>query len=418
MSKENESGLLKDIRTRIKKSCLLLGVNEDYYRFLSKVQKTVVVSLPLMRDNGELEMYKGYLAEHATIMGPAKGGLRISPDITQEDIQAFAIKNSFKSALIGLPLSGGKTAIKADPRILSNKEIERLVRRFTASIINQIGPDKHILSPELNTDEQTMAWVADTYSMGMGKPKFHVCTGKPPEMGGIIGRDKAVGWGVGYILKYYANRKNEDIRSRSIAIQGIGHVGRSAAIIGQEYGARIVAISDKSCGVYKPEGLDLIDVINYKKKNGQLKGYPRAEIITNKELLSLKVDVLIPCATHGQITKDNADDINARLILEGANGPITMDADDILDERKVPIIPDIIANTGGIIASYFEWVNDLSQLRWSADRIARELEHIIVDAFARVYDKRHKDAISYREAAYELAIQRLVKAIEFRGIYP
>ncbi|MCP4760356.1 MAG: Glu/Leu/Phe/Val dehydrogenase [archaeon] len=412
------STILEDTLAHFKKTCDILGINENYYRFLSKPARTVIVNCPVRMDNGKIKMFQGYRVLHSNALGPGKGGLRISPTSTVANIQGLAMIMTWKTALIGLPLGGAKGAIVADVKDLSEGELERLIRRYTASIINVIGPKTDIPSPDLNTSQKEMAWTMDTYSMGTGKTTPGVCTGKPVEIGGIVGRDKAVGWGLAYIMREFANRESEKLRDQKVVIQGIGHVGKTFAKMAIQFGAKVIGISDSTTGLYKEEGLDINDIIQYKKTNKSLKGYGRAEEISNNELLKLKCDALFPCATQNQITKDNVDDIQCRLIIEGANSPITWEADQILEEKHLTVVPDIIANSGGVISSYFEWVQDLSQLRWTIDRVSKELEKVILSAFNEVYKVKIDNIVSYRRAAYMVAVDRVIKAIKYRGVYP
>lgn len=412
------SQLLNEELEQLKITCNMLSVDENYYRYLSKPARTVITYCPVKMDDGRLEMLEGFRVLHSNILGPGKGGLRITPDCTMEEIQALAMVMTWKTALIGVPLGGAKGGIVCDPKKLSKKELERAVRRYTNSIINVIGPEQDITAPDLNTDENIMAWIMDTYSMNAGKTTPSVCTGKPVELGGIMGRDEAVGWGVADLLRNYARRKNHSIKEQKVVIQGIGKVGKSVAKTLTRFGTTIIGISDSTTALYKEEGLDINDVIAYKTTNGSLKGYERAENITNKELLTLNCNALLPCATHHQITKDNADKLQTEVVLEGANAPVTMEAAGILEERHIPVIPDIIANAGGVIASYYEWVQDLSQLRWSKDRIFQELENVILNSFSQIYELKKNEATTYRRAAYMIAIRRLVGALKYRGVYP
>jgi glutamate dehydrogenase (NAD(P)+) len=411
-------GILEDGVNQLQNTCHLLKLNDNIFRFLSKPTRTVIVNMPVKKDNGHIEMYEGYRVLHSNALGPGKGGVAFSPDLTVEKIQALAMLMTWKSALIGLPLGGAKGGVKVDPKPLSIGERERITRRYTTSIMNVIGPDQDIPSPDLNTGAQEMAWMMDTYSMGMGKTTPGVCTGKPIEIGGTLGRDKAVGWGLAYILRNIALREAEDLHNQKIVIQGIGHVGKSVARLASQFGAKIIAISDHTTGLHHPDGLDINDIIEYKERVGSLSGYPRAQPVSNDEMLCLPCDVLIPGATQGQITKKNADKLQCRKIIEGANIPTTLDADYVLEERKITVIPDIIANAGGLIVSYFEWIQDLSALSWSMDRIQRELERIILAAFETVVQVHQNQGVSYRLAAHMTAVKRVATAMQLRGIYP
>jgi glutamate dehydrogenase/leucine dehydrogenase len=365
-------------------------------------------------------MFKGYQVLHQNTLGPARGGLRMDPNSTIQCIQALSIINSWSSALAGLPMGGAHAAIIANRKLLSDGERERLVRRYTASVLNVIGPEKTVLSPDLGTGERTMAWVFDTYSMGVGKTSPGVCTGKPLEIGGIIGNDKAAGWGISDVLREVVRRDPEkDIKDDPVVIQGCGHVAKNFAREINKFGAKIIAISDSKTGVYDPDGLDINDVIKYKETNGTLVGYERADAISNEEMLTLPCYALVPCARESQIRGLNVDKLQCELIIEGANSPVTYKADRFLEEKdEITVIPDIVAGLGSSIISYFEWVQDISQLRWTASRVSKELERVILNSFDEVYRKKESNAISYRRAALMVAIERVLKGRKLRGIYP
>jgi glutamate dehydrogenase (NAD(P)+) len=417
---ECECGILNDEITRLNNICTYLKIDSKYSKYLSHPYRSVTVNFPVKMEDGSLESFEGYRVLHSQVLGPGKGGFFLDPDTSIQEVQALAMIMSWKCSLIGLPLSGAKGAIKVDSKTLSEGEKEKLVRRYTQSIINVIGPNLDIPSPDLNTNAQTMAWMMDTYSMGVGKTVPGICTGKPIEIGGIIGRNRSVGMGMAYLLRNYAERESEEIKNKKIVIQGFGHVGKNIALSSEEFGAKIIAISDSSTGLFDENGLDIQDLISFKTKTGTLKGYDKSGVdeITNEALLQLECDVLLPSATKCQITIDNVDKLQCSMIIEGANAAITSQADTILQERKVTVIPDIIANAGGLIVSYFEWVQDLSRLSWSIGRVSSELEKIILEAFNRIYQIKQDYSISYRQAAYIVAIKRFVAAIKYRGFYP
>ena len=412
--------VMEDGVRQLQQTCSLLGVHENNFKVLSKPIRTVLVSLPIKMDDGVIRIFEGCRTMHTNIMGPGKGGIRFSPTSSVEEAQAFAMLMTWKCALIGLPLSGARGYVKVDPSKLSLSELESLTRRYTASIINIIGPDMDIPAPDLNTNAQTMAWLMDTYSMGVGKTTPGVCTGKHPELGGIIGRNRAVGWGLGYISRAFAQKEHEKLQDQRVVIQGIGQVGKNAARIANEHGARIVAISDSCTGLYKEDGLDINNIITYKNEHGSLLGYEQKDVqsITNAELLTLPCDVLVPCATQHQITVQNVEKLECDTIIEGANMPITFAADEILNEKKIPVIPDILANSGGAITSYFEWVQGIGKLRWTGEKVAQKLEEIILKAFDRVYELKKEKSVSFRQAAHMLAVRRVEPALKYRGIYP
>lgn len=410
--------MLNESIEQLRITCEQLHLNQNIFRFLSKPQRTVIVNFPVRRDSGKIEMFEGYRVLHSNVLGPGKGGTAIYDSASVEEVQALAMLMTWKTSLIGLPLGGSKGAIKTDPHKLSHSEQERLVRKYTTATMNVMGPQTDIPSPDLNTDSQTMAWMMDQYSTGIGKTTPGVVTGKPVEIGGILGRDRAVGWGLAAILKNFMEREAEEIKGKKIVVQGIGHVGRNFATTAVQYGVKVVGICDSLTGLYNEEGLDINDVIEYKNRKGNLIDYPRADSIKIDDLLLLKCDALLPCATANQITKDVAEKLQCRIVIEGANRPTTLEADQILAQRGIEIIPDIIANAGGLIASYFEWVQDISALSWSMDRVQRELNKIILNAFETVVRIKKEQAVTYRRAAYMTAIKRVASAVEYRGIYP
>ena len=410
--------LLEDTKEKIFRIGRKIGIDEKPLLWLTKEERTVIVNCPLKRDNKSLQMIQGFRVLHSNTVGPTKGRLIIDPDVSIDDTKALAILMTLKSALVGIPLGGSCGAIKVDVDTLSEKELERLVRRYTSAIINVIGPEQDVMGPDLNTDERVMSWVMDTYSVGVGKTTHRVVTGKPIDTGGIFGRERAVGLGIGYILHEMARKEFEEISGQNVVIQGIGQVGRNFALATDKLGAKIVAISDSKGGIHDRKGLDIQDVIDYKLKHGNLLDYPKAEQITNETLLTLECDWLIMCSTHHQITQSKVENLRCRRIIEGANGAISFKADKVLWDRNIPVIPDIIANAGGLIVSYFEWVQGFQQLLWSLERVEKELQRIIVKVFNEVYALRTEMDISFRSAALILSIKRVTYALGLRGIYP
>ncbi len=409
--------LLEDTNEKILNIGRKMGIDEKPLLCLTQPERIVIVNCPLKRDDKSLQMIEGFRVLHSNTTGPAKGGLIIDPDISLDDTKALATLMTLKSALVGIPLGGSSGAIKVDADTLSEKELERLVRRYTSALINVIGPEQDVIGPDLNTDERVMSWIMDTYSVGVGKTTHRVVTGKPIDTGGIFGREEAVGLGIGYILHEVARKEFEEISGQRVVIQGIGQVGRNFALATEKLGAKIIAISDSKTGIFDREGLDIQDVIDYKLKHGSLLDYPKAEKITNETLLALECDWLIPCATHHQITENNVNNLRCRRIIEGANAAISLKADKVLWDRNIPVIPDIIANVGGLIVSYFEWVQGFQQLLWSLERVEKELQQLIVKVFNEVYTLRTEMDISFRSAALILAIKRITYAVSLRGIY-
>lgn len=410
--------LLSDQITRLQTACEKLSLSEDVVAYFGHPLRNTTVVYPVQRDSGRFDFITGHRVQHSTTLGPSKGGLIISEDYSLEDIKALAMGMTFKSALMGIPLGGSSGVIVADPKNFNPKELERLVRRYTYSMINVIGPLQDIIGPDINTNPTIMTWIADTYSMGVGTPSTRVCTGKPIDVGGIVGRDEGVGLGISYLLHELARTEFEEIQNSRVVIQGLGHIGRNFLLAADELGAKIVGISDSKGGIYNPEGLNCQDILAYKKQHGHLTDFPGAENITNDELLTLECDVLIPCAIPRQITAKNAPLLRCRRIIEGANGAITHDADKILWNRIIPVIPDILANAGGVVVSYFEWAQNFTDHAWDLDDVKEHLKKILVRVFHEVNDLRNCEDITFREAAYMIAVKRLSEAHDWRGVYP
>ncbi len=406
---------------QLRLACDYLNIEEDIFNFLSSPQQIVSVSVPVTMDNGKVEVFEGYRVLHSNARGPGKGGIRYSLGVDMDEVMALAMWMSWKTACVGIPLGGAKGGVTCNPRKMSFQEKERLTRRFAASIIEVIGPETDIPAPDMNTGPQEMAWIMDTYSMGVGKTVPGVVTGKPIEIGGSLGRNSATGVGVSFMVRELAKRKKVDLKKIEIVVQGFGNVGSWAAKTLQGWGAKIIAVSDISGGYYNPEGLDIEKMFDYVQEHRILEKYPDNNIkkISNNELLQLKCDFLLPCALENQITSQNAGKLQCKYIVEGANGPTTPEADEILFKKGIDVIPDILANAGGVTCSYFEWVQDLSALRWSLERVNEELEKIMLDAFDQVHEMKEKEKkISYRLAAYLIAVNRVAAAVKYRGIYP
>lgn len=418
-SKEDgNTSIMQKQAMHLASACDGLQCDPKYHKYLSKPLRTVIVNCPIRLNSGRVKIFTGYRVLHSNLLGPGKGGLRIDPHCSLADIQGLAMLMTWKCAVIGLPLGGAKGLIRVNPQELQPNELERLIRRYTSSIINVIGPDQDIPSPDLNTNSQIMAWMMDTYSQHVGRTTPGVCTGKPVVIGGIQGRDQSVGWGLADILREFSRREKENLVGQKVVIQGIGKVGRSMARTAEGFGAKIIAISDHNTGIYNPDGLDIADIIRFKSSTGSLLNYSKADKITNKEMLTLKCDALVPCATQNTINKQAVENIDCRVVIEGANSPLTYKADQILQERNITVIPDILSNAGGLIVSYFEWVQDLAKIRWDVDRISRELEKIILNAFNNVYQEHKEKNYSYRQAAYTIAVKRLTESLRLRGIFP
>jgi glutamate dehydrogenase (NAD(P)+) len=394
------------------------GVSDLVAERLSFPERAVIVSFPLRRDDGSIEIYPGYRVQHSTVLGPTKGGMRYDPEVSLGECAALATWMTWKCALLRLPYGGAKGGVRCDPHALSLRELEGLTRRFTSELIREIGPQTDIPAPDMATNEQTMAWMMDTYSMQSGYAVPEVVTGKPISIGGSVFRREATGAGVVMVTEQACRRLGFEIAGRSCVVQGFGNVGGVAASELHDRGARVIAVSDVSGGFHDEHGLDIPALHAYAAEHGSLAGYDRCERITNEQLLELECDVLVLAAREDQLTSANADRVHALLVVEGANGPTTIEADEILAERGIPVVPDILANAGGVTVSYFEWVQDLGRLFWDRDEIRRKLSDMMSSAFDRVYSISGEKGVTLRQAAMIAAIREVAAALEARGIYP
>jgi glutamate dehydrogenase (NAD(P)+) len=397
-----------------------LGLDENIKKFLKRIERSLIVSIPVKMDNGNLEIFEGYRVHHSTLRGPGKGGIRFANNVYLDEVKALAIWMTWKCSLLDLPLGGAKGGIRVDPRKLSKNELEHLTRRYTSEIINIIGPDIDIPAPDVNTNAQIMAWIMDTYSMNKGRAVPGVVTGKPIEIGGSVGRETATGMGLFYVLEALCKKLDLDLTSQKIVIQGFGNVGGTIADLLYKKGCKIIAISDITSGLYSSNGLNIDALLKWTKEGNYLKFYNKNEyeLITNGQLLTVECDILIPAALENQITETNAGEIKCKIILEGANGPTTPNADKVLFDKGIYVVPDILANAGGVCVSYFEYVQDIHAYFWDLKRINQELKKMILKAFEVVYKISRERGISLRTAAYFIAVSRIVKAIELRGIFP
>lgn len=397
-----------------------MGLDPNITRFLKRIERALIVSIPIIMDDGTLKIFEGYRVHHSTVRGPGKGGLRFSPDVNLDEVKALAIWMTWKCSLLKLPLGGAKGGICVNPRELSKNELEKLTRRFTTEIINFIGPDIDVPAPDVNTNAQIMAWIMDTYSMQKGRAVPGVVTGKPIEIGGSVGRNSATGMGLYFVLEAMCEKLQTKLETQSIVVQGFGNVGGWIAKLLYERGCKILAVSDISSGLYSPEGLEIDKLLDWTQEGNYLKDFKNDKYkrITNTELLATKCDILIPAALENQITKENVDEINCKIILEGANGPTTPEADRILFDKGIHVIPDILANAGGVCVSYFEYVQDIQSYFWDLDRINKELKRIIIEAFEDVHKVYKERNIPLRTAAYIIAVSRIAKAYDLRGIFP
>ena len=397
-----------------------LGLDPNIREYLKRVERALIVSIPIMMDDGTLKIFEGYRVHHSTVRGPGKGGIRYAPSVNLDEVKALATWMTWKSSLLNLPLGGAKGGVQVDPRELSKIELEKLTRRYTAEIINIIGPDIDIPAPDVNTNAQIMAWIMDVYSMQKGRTIPGVVTGKPIEIGGSVGREPATGMGLYYVLEAICEKLNIDLKSQTIIIQGFGNVGGTIGKLLYDYGCKIIAVSDISGGLYYSDGLDIDKLLAWTQEGNYLQDFKDSnyKLITNEDLIVSKCDVLIPAALENQITEANAGEIKSKIILEGANGPTTTEADKILHNKGIHVIPDILANAGGVCVSYFEYIQDIHSYFWKLERINKELKRILVEAFEEVYKVSKERKISLRTAAYVLAVSRIAKAIELRGFFP
>jgi glutamate dehydrogenase (NAD(P)+) len=397
-----------------------MGLDPNITEYLKRIERALIVTIPIMMDDGSLQIFEGYRVHHSTVRGPGKGGVRFSPHVYLDEVKALATWMTWKTSLLNLPLGGAKGGVCVDPRQLSKKELERLTRRYTAEIINIIGPDIDIPAPDVNTNAQIMAWMMDVYSMQKGRTVPGVVTGKPIEIGGSVGRESATGMGLYFVVEALCEKLGLSLENQSIVVQGFGNVGGHIAELLYDRGCKVLAVSDVSTGIYDENGVNVNKLLEWAKQGKLLKDYKEKSYknITNEELLALECDILVPAAIENQITGKNADKINAKIVLEGANGPTTPGADKILFKKGIYVIPDILANSGGVCVSYFEYIQDIHSYFWKLDRINEELKRILLEAFEETYKISQERKISLRTAAYIIAVSRIAKAIELRGIFP
>jgi glutamate dehydrogenase (NAD(P)+) len=405
-------------RTQLRRVGDTFGIDDNLINVLSNCKKAVEVSVPTQMDDGTTSVFTGYRVTHNIARGPSKGGIRYHPDVTLDEVKALAMWMTWKCALANIPFGGAKGGVVVDPKVLSRRELERMTRRFTSEIINEIGPEKDIPAPDVGTDSRVMAWIFDTYSMNKGHSVLGVVTGKPLAIGGSLGRMEATARGALYVLRGAARKRELSLSGASVAIQGFGNVGSYLARFVAQDGAKVVAISDSSGGVHNPNGIDVEAAIAHKREHGTLGGLRETERISNDDLLLLDCDVLAPCALEQVINESNADRIRARIVVEGANGPVTPGADEILEQSGVLLLPDILANAGGVIVSYFEWVQGLQEYFWREDEVNAKLNDIVTRAFNETWATYEARQTSMRTAAYGLAVQRVAEATVTRGIYP
>ena len=395
-----------------------LGLSQAMRAILRKPKRELIVNFPVRMDNGDIEMYTGYRVQHNINRGPAKGGIRFSPEVSLDEVRALAMWMTWKCAVVGIPFGGAKGGVICDPHRLSRAELERLSRRYATEISILIGPNSDIPAPDMNTNPQIMGWMMDTFSMHQGYSVPAVITGKPLAIGGSEGRLEATARGVQVMAREAMKDLGMKPEDCTVVVQGFGNVGSISARLLHELGCKIVGLSDISGAVYNPHGIDVPNALHYSKEHGALKGLPNSETLTNAELLVLPCDVLIPAALENQLTGRNASQVRARLIIEAANGPTTPDADRIFNDRGITVVPDILANAGGVTVSYFEWVQDLQRFFWAEHEINDRLETIMSRAYRSVREKALQQDSNLRMGAYLLAVARVAEATEIRGVYP
>jgi len=407
-----------EVQKEIVTAANMLKLDIGSIRRLITPHRSLVVSIPIRRDNGEIEVYEGYRVQYNMFRGPAKGGVRFHPSVNLEEVTALAALMSLKTAVVKLPFGGGKGGVCCDPSQLSQNEIEHVARRYTWMIYPFIGPEKDIPAPDINTNPQVMAWMMDAYGILNGYTSLGAVTGKPIEIGGSEGRVEATGTGVVFTIIEAAKKTNLDLTNATAVIQGFGNVGSNAALNLSETGCKIVAISDIKGGVYNEKGLDIKELVKHRDLTGSVVDFKGTDAITNEELLALECDVLIPAALSGAIHGSNADNVKAKLISEGANGPITMLGSSILRDKGVFVVPDILANAGGVVVSYFEWAQNIQQYFWSHEQVRERLRQIMTSSFNDVYALYESKGVSMRMAALMLAVGRLEKAMNILGLFP
>jgi glutamate dehydrogenase (NAD(P)+) len=394
-----------------------LNLDEGLWKVLRSPSREVIVHFPVMLDDGTIDMFTGFRVQHSMARGPCKGGIRYAPDVTLEEVRALASWMTWKCAVVNIPFGGAKGGVICDPKSMSKNELERMTRRYTSEIIEFIGPEKDVPAPDVNTDAQTMAWIMDTYSMHMRQTVTSVVTGKPLNIGGSQGRTEATGRGVLVACDESLRYLSIDRQGCRVVIQGFGNVGSNAARLMHEQGYKIIGIAEREGGLFNSNGIDIPQLLEYRYRNNTVLGFPGAEAIPSEELLIADCEILIPAATENVITSRNADKVKARIVVEGANGPTTAVADDILAEKRVFIVPDILANAGGVTASYFEWVQDRQGYFWNEALVKERLETILRESFDDVVRYAEAHDVNNRIAAYMLAIDRVAFTIKQRGIY-
>jgi glutamate dehydrogenase (NAD(P)+) len=393
-------------------------IDPNLIEVLKECKKSVSVAVPVVMDDGSVRSFEGYRVTHNIARGPSKGGIRYHPDVTLDEVKSLAMWMTWKCALMNIPFGGAKGGIACDPKKLSSTELQKLTRRYTTEIINEIGPEKDIPAPDVGTDGKVMAWIFDTYSMNKGHSVLGVVTGKPLNIGGSLGRLEATARGALYCIREAVRKQEGTLEEQRVVVEGFGNVGSFLAKFLAQEGAKVIGVSDSSGGVYNPNGIDVETAIAHKQETGALAGLNGTERVTDEELLLLDCDVLAPCALEQVITTENADKIKAKIVCEGANGPTTPAADEILEDRGILVLPDVLANAGGVVVSYFEWVQGLQEYFWKEGEVNARLNDISTRAFNETWATRESRGTSMRMAAYGLGVQRVSEATTTRGLYP
>ncbi len=413
----DEKNPFEAMSERFDRAAQLLGLDPDLYAVMRVPSREIKVYIPVRMDTGHIQVFEGFRVQHNFARGPAKGGIRYAPDVSLDEVKALSAWMTWKCAVVNVPFGGGKGGIICNPHQMSIGELERLTRRYTSELIDFIGPDKDVPAPDMNTNEQTMAWIMDTFSMHARHTVTAVVTGKPVALGGSLGRREATGRGVMICVNEAIKRFGLTPQQTRVVVQGSGNVGGIGALLMHEAGYKVIAISDIGGGIHNPDGLDIPNVLNFLQLNRTLEGYPGAEQVSNKDLLEIDCDVLAPCATENQITSENADRIRCKILAEGANGPTTPKADKILHDKGIFVVPDILANAGGVTVSYFEWVQDRMGYFWQESEVNARLEEKMVASFDELCHFADKHEVDTRTAAYMLAIDRVAFDTKMRGIY-
>lgn len=404
--------------TQLDEAAELIGLDEAIHRKLRKPKRVMMVSIPTLMDDGTVKVFTGYRAQHSMERGPCKGGIRYHPEVTLEEVIALAMWMTWKCAVVNIPYGGAKGGVVCNPKEMSEGELERMTRRFTTELVEVIGPEKDIPAPDVYTNAQTMAWIMDTYSMQKGYSVPAVVTGKPIALGGSLGREAATGRGCVFTIREALKALGMSAEGARAVVQGFGNVGSWAARLLEPLGLKVIAVSDSRGGCYNPKGMSVAELVAFKEETGTVVGFPGSDTVTNEELLELECEVLVPAALENAIHEGNAGNIKAKIIAEGANGPTTPAAQQILNDRGIFVIPDILANSGGVTVSYFEWVQGLQAYFWTEEEVNERLERIMVRAFEEVYAEHQRRGVDMRAAAMAVAVGRVAEAQDMRGIYP